>query len=217
MIHVVLATPSEIEREGVKRRLSGESDILVSREADSERQLLAVLRNERFDVLVLDPRLVRAPGLRLIRRARIVARTLPILVFTDASESEVGVRSIRAGARGFLAKDATSTEAITSIRALANGAFYVPPKLAEELALSITQCVNTRSHFSLSDRDFEVFLLLAAGDSVREIAETLRLSVKTVGVRKSQIMQRMNLGSISALVQYAVAHRLINSDSSRGS
>lgn len=213
MIRIALAGPSEIEREGVKRRLSGEEDIFISGEASCERDLLAVLRNDKFDVLVLDLGLARQQGFRLIRQARTVTRRLPILVFTESSEPDVGVRSIRAGARGLLAKDATTAEAITSVRAVASGAFYVPPQLVEQLAISVIQRGDTSSHVNLSERDFAIFSLLASGVSVTDIAHTLGLSVRTVGVRKSKIMQRMSLGSVSSIVQYAIKHGLIRPDS----
>jgi DNA-binding NarL/FixJ family response regulator len=120
------------------------------------------------------------------------------------------VRAIRAGAQGYLTKESAGTQLVGAIHKVASGRPYISPEVAEQLALNIMAPNEQLLHKQLSDREFEVFTLLVGGKSITEIANSLHLSVKTVSTHKTRIMQKMGMTSLSEMVQYAVAHRLLS-------
>jgi DNA-binding NarL/FixJ family response regulator len=134
-----------------------------------------------------------------------------VLILTMHDEEQYAVRSIRAGAQGYLTKESAGTQLVTAIRRVASGRPYISTQVAEQLALNIMTPNKDMPHTQLSDREFEVFNMLVSGKSLTEIGEHLHLSVKTVSTHKTRIMQKMQMHSLSEIIQYAVAHQLLNS------
>jgi DNA-binding NarL/FixJ family response regulator len=149
-------------------------------------------------------------GVDLIHQIKDEFPKLPILILTMHEEEQYAVRAIRAGANGYLTKESAGTQLVTALRKVASGRPYISMEVAEQLAMSAMPAKGDASHSSLSDREFEVFCHLAKGKSITEIGDMLHLSVKTVSTHKTRIMQKMELNSISDLVQYAIAHHLLN-------
>ncbi|MFC0348433.1 response regulator [Undibacterium danionis] len=211
MIKILIADDHTIMREGLKRILDGIEDIQVIGEAIDGHDTITKVRSEIFDVLLLDLSMPGRSGVDLIHQIKDEFPKLPILILTMHEEEQYAVRAIRAGANGYLTKESAGTQLVSALRKVASGRPYISMEVAEQLAMSaMPASQNDSSHSALSDREFEVFCHLAKGKSITEIAEMLHLSVKTVSTHKTRIMQKMELHSISELVQYAMAHHLLN-------
>lgn len=209
MIRILIADDHTIMREGLKRILDGIEDIQVIGEAIDGHDTIIKVRSEKFDVLLLDLSMPGRSGVDLIHQIKDEFPKLPILILTMHEEEQYAVRAIRAGANGYLTKESAGTQLVTALRKVASGRPYISMEVAEQLAMSAMPSTNNSTHKSLSDREFEVFCHLAKGKSITEIGDMLNLSVKTVSTHKTRIMQKMELHSISDLVQYAVANKLL--------
>jgi DNA-binding NarL/FixJ family response regulator len=210
MIKIVIADDHTIVREGLRRVVGVVDDIEVIGEAVNGREVLDWVRKGGMDMLLLDLSMPEHSGVDFIRRLKDEAPKLPILVLTMHEEEQYAVRSIRAGASGYLTKESASKELISAIRRVAAGRLYISPSVAEQLALDAMSTQDGPVHKSLSDREFEVFQLMVHGRSVTDIAQQLHLSVKTVSTHKARILQKMNMHSLADLVRYAVANGLVN-------
>jgi DNA-binding NarL/FixJ family response regulator len=210
MIKILIADDHTIMREGLKRILDGNEDIQVIGEAIDGHDTLTKVRSEIFDVLLLDLSMPGRSGVDLIHQIKDEFPKLPILILTMHEEEQYAVRAIRAGANGYLTKESAGTQLVTALKKVASGRPYISMEVAEQLAMSAMPANNNSSHSALSDREFEVFCHLAKGKSITEIGEMLHLSVKTVSTHKTRIMQKMELHSISELVQYAMTHHLLS-------
>lgn len=211
MIRVVIADDHTIMREGLKRILEGAEDIVVAGEATNGVEALEQVRTNTFDLLLLDLSMPGRNGIDLIRQIKSEAPKLPVLILTMHDEEQYAVRTIRAGAQGYLTKESAGNELVNAIRRVAAGRPYISPEVAEQLALNImSPTTKELPHAKLSDREFEVFTLLVKGQTLTEIGETLHLSVKTVSTHKTRIQQKMQMNSLSEIIQYAVAHNLLN-------
>lgn len=209
MIRILIADDHTIMREGLKRILEGIEDIEVVGEAVDGHDTLAKAKLGNFDVLLMDLSMPGRSGVDLIRQIKDEMPKLPILILTMHEEEQYAVRAIRAGARGYLTKESAGTQLVTALRKVASGRPYISIEVAEQLAMSAMPADSDLPHTTLSDREFEVFSHLVAGKSITEIADLLHLSVKTVSTHKTRIMLKMERNTLSDLVQYAVAHKLL--------
>jgi len=148
-------------------------------------------------------------GIDLIRQIKQEAPHLPILVLTMHDEGQYAVRALRAGAQGYLTKETAGTQLVVAIRKVASGRPYISVEMAEELAMKVMTRDPKLPHERLTDREFEIFTLLVSGKSITEIAGALHLSVKTVSTHKTHILEKMEMSTMSDMIQYAVAHHLI--------
>lgn len=209
MIRVVIADDHTLMREGLKYILQKASDITVCGEATDGFETLQHVRNGAFDVLVMDLSMPGRCGMELIRQIKDEASRLAILVLTMHEEDEYAARAIRAGAMGYMTKEAAGAQLVNAIRRVYSGRPYISMEVAEQLAIEAMPTHEKLPHKALSDREFEVFNLLVNGKSVTEIASVLHLSVKTVSTHKMRILQKMSSPSLADLVRYAVAHELL--------
>ena len=209
MIRVLLADDHNIVRAGVREILSDTTDIEVAGEAVNGHEVMALVREREFDVAVLDMSMPGRSGIDLIRQVKAERPRLKVLVLSAHSEEQYAVRALKAGASGYLTKESVADALVAAIRRVAGGGAYVSPETAERLALGMNQDVAAAPHTLLSDREFEVFRMIAQGRSVTEIAAALALSVKTVSTHKARIMQKMNLANPAELIRYALDHNLL--------
>ncbi len=135
---------------------------------------------------------------------------MPILVLSMYKEDEYAVRSIRAGAGGYLCKDSASQQLLVAIRAVAAGGRFISPEVATDLAFGLILGNDRPSHTKLSDREFLIFRMIANGDAIGDIAARLNLSSKTVSTYKTRVLQKMQLSGIGELIRYALKHGLLN-------
>ncbi|MDP3761458.1 MAG: response regulator transcription factor [Ramlibacter sp.] len=208
MIRIVIADDHAIVREGLKRIVSEIGDMQVVGEAADGMQVMQRVRELDFDIIVQDLSMPGRSGMELIKMVRAEKPKVRILVLSMHQELQYAVRAIKSGASGYLTKESAPAQLEQAIRKIAGGGAYVTAEVAEQLALGAMPGSTANPHESLSDREFEVFRLLAAGASVTDIATQLKLSVKTVSTHKANLMHKMGLQNASELVRYAMKHGL---------
>lgn len=208
MIKIVIADDHAIVREGLKRIVASTSDMEVAGEAVDGIELMQRVRESDFDVLVLDLSMPGRSGLDLIKLVRGEKPKLRILVLSMHGELQYAVRAIKLGASGYLTKESAPAQLVQALRKIASGGAFISAEVAEQLALGAMPGGEAAPHESLSDREFEVFHLLAAGVSVTDIGTRLNLSVKTISTHKANLMRKMSLENHSELIRYAIKHGL---------
>ena len=213
MIRVLLADDHAIVRAGLKGILADTGDIEVAGEAANGQEVLARVSAQDFDVAVLDMSMPGRNGIELIKLVKREKPKLRILVLSMHSEEQYAVRALKAGASGYLSKESAADELVAAIRRIAGGGAYVTPETAERLALGAAPRAETAAHTLLSDREFQVFQMIARGASVSEIARELSLSVKTISTHKTRIMDKMGLANQAELIRYALEHQLLDASS----
>jgi DNA-binding NarL/FixJ family response regulator len=167
------------------------------------------VRELDFDLLLLDMSMPGKSGIELIKQVKGEKPKLKILVLSMHEEHQYAVRAIRAGASGYLTKESASRQLVEAIRKVASGGAFISSAVAEQLALGAMPDAQGPLHATLSDREFQVFRMLAEGRSISDIAERLNLSVKTVSTHKANILHKMNMATSGDLIRYAIAHRLV--------
>lgn len=210
MIRVVLADDHKMVRTGLKEILADTGDIEVVGEATNGQEVMARVRELPLDLLVLDMSMPGRSGIELIRQVKAEKASLRILVLSMHSEEQYAVRALKAGASGYLTKESAADELVAAIRRIAGGGAYVTPETAQRLALGLDAAGEGPPHKALSDREMQVFHMIAGGKSVSEVAGTLSLSVKTVSTHKTRIMQKLNVANQTELIRYAIRHNLID-------
>jgi len=210
VIRVLLADDHAIVRAGLKEILADTGDIEVAGEAANGQEVLARVSAQDFDVAVLDMSMPGRNGIELIKLVKREKPKLRILVLSMHSEEQYAVRALKAGASGYLSKESAADELVAAIRRIAGGGAYVTPETAERLALGAAPRAETAAHTLLSDREFQVFQMIARGASVSEIARELSLSVKTISTHKTRIMDKMGLANQAELIRYALEHQLLD-------
>jgi DNA-binding NarL/FixJ family response regulator len=209
MSRVVIADDHAIVREGLKRILGDAGGFEVVGEAADGGQVMELVREADFDLLVLDLSMPGRSGMELIKLAKAQKPRVRILVLSMHQENQYAVRAIKAGASGYLTKESAPAELAQALRKIAAGGAYVSAEVAQQLALgAMPGAQEAAPHEALSGREFEVLQQLAAGRSVTEIAQGLSLSVKTVSTHKANLMHKLGLHNPSDLVRYAIRHGL---------
>jgi DNA-binding NarL/FixJ family response regulator len=210
MIRIVIADDHTIVREGLKQILAAVGDLTVVGEARDGQEVLQQVRAADFDVLLLDMSMPGKSGTELIKQVKDEKPKLRVLVLSMHQEHQYAVRAIKAGASGYLTKDSASTQLVTAIRKISTGGAFISAEVAEALALSAMSQSEGSPHTALSDREYQVFRMLASGTSVSDIAARLNLSVKTVSTHKSRLLEKLGVHNQTELVHYALKHRLID-------
>jgi DNA-binding NarL/FixJ family response regulator len=196
-------------RRGLSDMLSGEIPDLQIGFADSETEALRQVSESIWDGAILDLSLKSRGGLDMIPLLKDRQPQIRILIYTMYPESQFGVRALRAGADGYLTKDAEPEELIRAVRRILSGSRYIGPGLAEHLAETIASNENGPPHLFLSDREDQVLRGLAAGKSLTQIGEELNLSVKTISTYRARILEKLHIGNNSELVRYTIEHKLL--------
>ena len=209
MIKVLIADDHAVVRRGLRQILAETPDILVAGEASTVQEVRELVRDQRWDVVVLDITMPGGSGLDLLTELRRLSSGPRVLVLTVYPEAQYAVRAIRAGAAGFLTKESAPEQLIAAVRKVAAGGRYVSNELAETLASLVAGEAQGAPHELLSDREFEVFKMLAAGRTVSQVAHELSLSVKTVSTHRTRILKKMEMRTNAELTQYGVRTRLV--------
>lgn len=208
MIGILIADDHEVVREGVRRISDHHPDIKVVAEAGHGDEIMPLLEANDIAVLIMD---ISMPGpgfLSVMEQVKAVRPDLPVLVLSMYSEDEWARRALRAGASGYVAKAKTVTELAIAIRRVHGGGRYVSQDFAEALASQLTGDSEGPAHESLSNREYQVLCLLAAGKGLKEIGVELGVSPKTVSTFRTRTLEKLNLGSTAELIRYAAEHRL---------
>lgn len=210
MTRVVIADDHTIVREGLKQVLSAANDLTVVGEARDGHEVMKRIREDEFDVLLLDMSMPGKSGIELIKQIHGEKPKLRILVLSMHEEEEYAVRALKAGAHGYITKESASAQLVAAIRKVASGGAFISPAVAEQFALGVMPQSEGLPHSALSNREFQVFKMLVRGVSVTAIADQLNLSVKTVSTHKANVMQKMSMANQSELIRYALNHRLLD-------
>ena len=209
MIKILIADDHAIVREGLKQILADTSDMLVAGEAGSGQEAVKKVRAGDFSLVLLDISLPGMSGLDVLKQIKCLKPGLPILILSMYPEEQYAIRSLRAGASGYLTKESAPNELIEAIRRVAQGRKYITATLAERIAVDWETEKDRPIHEELSDREYQVFCLIASGKAVKEIAEKLSLSVKTVSTHRSRILKKMGVENNAQLTYYAIKHNLV--------
>lgn len=210
MIRILIADDHTILRDGLKQILSECRDMIVAGEADNGLDALKKVREEEWGVVVLDMSMPGKSGIELVKQIKSEKPKLPILILSMHKEDQYAVRTLKAGASGYLCKDSASAQLVSAIRKVANGGIFINPEVAEKLAYGLRPMSDSPPHTLLSDREYQVFMMLVQGKGLTEIADELNLSVKTVSTHKTRIQEKMNADNLSVLIKYAIKHKLLD-------
>jgi DNA-binding NarL/FixJ family response regulator len=209
LIRVLVADDHPLLRTGLKTVLSQEADLEVGGEAKDSDEVLRQLHENTYDVLVLDLVMPGRGGLDVLRDIRRDFPVLPILILSVHAEDQFAIRTIKAGANGYLSKDNVGPEVVRAIRKVLTGKKYVSPTLAEMLANSLDSDNERPPHQTLSDREFQVMCKIASGMTVSQIAAEVSLSVKTVSTYRARVLEKMNMNNNAELTRYAIQNGLV--------
>ena len=209
MIRILIADDHAIVRAGLRQFIADQADMEVTGEAASGSETVAAVRAAEFDVVLLDISMPDKNGIDTLRLLRHVRPELPVLMLSAYGEDQYAVNLLRAGAAGYVSKEAASTQLVGAIRTVVQGRKYVSPSLAQILADGVSGDAERPLHAELSQREFQIFCKLAAGAAVSRIADELSLSVKTVSTYRTRILDKMALKSNADLTYYAIKNGLI--------
>lgn len=210
MIRVVMAEDHPLVRRGLKDLLAECTDLTLAGEVENGNDLLQMLRSQAFDVVLMDMSMPGRNGIELLKQVKSEHPKLPVVVLSAHKEDMFAVRALKAGAAAYLCKDSAATNLIAALRKVSMGGCFISPEVAELMAKNLhSPATEETPHSLLSDREYEVFLLLARGLGLTDIASQLNISVKTVSTHKTRIREKTKLGNVSDMVQYAIKHRLL--------
>ena len=210
MIKVGIVDDHAIVRSGLRQFFADQVDVRVVGEASSGRGAIDLVRNEEIDVLIMDLSMPGQSGIDALAMLRAKAPDMGILILSGYPEEHYAVQLIRQGASGYLNKDCDPLEIVDAVRTIALGKRHITPAVADLLAQQLGKKGTAAPHEDLSEREFQVFLKLAKGETASRIAEELSLSVKTVSTYRTRLMEKMGLSSNSDLTYYALKNKLID-------
>ncbi|SAK51096.1 two component LuxR family transcriptional regulator [Caballeronia fortuita] len=209
---VLIADDHALVRDGLRHILAHAHGFEVAGVAGDGPETLTLARATDADVLVLDLSMPGRSGIDLLKQIKDEKPALRILVLTMHAEQQYAARAFKAGASGYLTKESASAELVAAVAKVASGGVYVSLAMAERFAQSLNEPADALPHQRLSNREFEVFRRLCAGESIGDIGEALCVSAKTVSTYKARLLEKMQMPHEAALVRYAVRHRLFDDD-----
>ena len=207
-IKIIIADDHPLFRRGLKHAFSETPDIEVVDEAETGEELLEKGRGMDLSLALLDISLPGRGGLEILKQLRDERPKLPVLILTVYPEEHYAVRFFKAGASGFIMKESSTDQIYAAVRKVAEGGKYASPEITEKLAFDFSKS-DRPAHERLSDREHQVFMMLAEGQSPTEIGKELSLSVKTISTHRSRILDKMQMKKNAELIHYAISQRLL--------
>ncbi len=209
MLKILLADDHAVVRQGVKQILAGAFTQATFGEAQNAIELLKLVSSEHWDVVVLDLAMPGGNGLEALKQIKHEHEQLPILILSMFPEDQYAVRTIRAGAAGYLNKESAPEELVQAIRKILHGGEYISPAVADELVFYARHEDDQPLHKHLSDREYQVLCLIASGKEVKEISTELALSAKTISTYRARLLEKMNMRTNAELTHYAIQNSLV--------
>jgi DNA-binding NarL/FixJ family response regulator len=210
MKRILIIDDHEVVREGVKKIFSDKVGPIIFGEAGAASDALRIVREQDWDVVVLDLSLGGTSGLELLKEMKQIRPRLPVLIFSMHPEEQYARRAFKAGAAGYVTKDSPRAELAEAVNRVAAGGKYVTPALAEKLIVDFARGSDRLPHETLSDREFEVMRLIALGKTLNEIAALLSLSDKTISTYRARVLEKIGLNSNAELIRYALQNQLVD-------
>jgi two-component system invasion response regulator UvrY len=210
MKRILIIDDHEVLRDGVKRVFDEQPPVATFGEASTLQEALKLVREQDWDVVVLDISLGDRNGLEVLKELKQLRPGLPVLILSMHSEEQYARRAFKAGAAGYITKDSPRAELVRAINRVAEGRRYVSQALAEELVTGLETGSDRPPHEILSNREFEVMRLIASGKTVGEIAAMLALSDNTISTYRARILEKMGMKTNAELTHYAIQNSLVN-------
>jgi len=210
MIKVLVADDHPVVRLGIKQMMADVPYVSVAGEAGSSAEVLKKVEEESWDVVLLDMAMPGRSGIETLKRIKDIRPKLPVLILSMHPEDQYAMRLLQAGAAGYMTKESAPDALVKVIQEVAAGKRYISPALANVLAAKVIDKDDVPPHETLSDREYQIFCLLAGGKAVSEIAEDLSLSVKTISTYRARIMEKMSLTKNAELTYYAIKSGLVD-------
>ena len=209
-INVLIADDHAIVREGLKQILADTDDIVVAGDAQNGQEAVQLVRKKtEAHVLLLDISMPDRSGLEVLKQVKKEKPGIAVLMLSMHREDQYALRSLKAGASGYLNKQSAPAELVIAIRMVAAGKKYITPELAQTLANQLDEDQEIAPHETLSDREYQTLTLIASGKTVSDIAAELILSVKTISMYRSRLLQKMKLKNNAELTHYAIKNQLV--------
>lgn len=210
MIRILVADDHAIVRDGLKQIVSDTPDMVVAAEASNGQEALNKALKDDYDVVLLDITMPDRSGLDILKEIKSQKPELPILILSIHPEEQYAVRALKAGAAGYLTKESAPEELIRAMLRVSGGGKYVTSSLAEKLASVLKTGAEEPLHQSLSDREYQVLCMIASGKPVKQIANELLLSTKTINTYRSRILRKLNMNNNMELTRYAIQNQLVS-------
>ena len=207
-IKVIIADDHPLFRRGLKHAFAETPDIEVVDDVETGEELLKKVQEMDVNLALLDISLPGKGGLEILKELREDRPKLPVLMLTVYPEEHYAVRFFKAGASGFITKESSTDQIYRAVRKVAGGGKYASPEITEKLAFDFSKS-DRPAHERLSDREHQVFMMLAEGGSPTEIGKELSLSVKTISTHRSRILDKMQMKKNAELIHYAISQKLI--------
>ena len=210
MIKIVIADDHEIVRAGLKQIIADEEDMEVAGESNSGEKLIELIKKNEYDVVLLDLKMSGMNGIEVMKHIKTIKPSIPVIVLSMHAEDQYAVRTIKAGASGYLTKETAGDNLIAAVKKVVAGGKYISPTLAETLADSIAGGGSELPHEQLTDREFQVLCMIASGKTVSEIGAELFLSVKTISTYRQRILEKMSMKNNSELTHYVIKNNILD-------
>ena len=210
MIRVLVADDHGVVREGLKQIIADSPDLDAVGEASNGEETLEKALTLDCDMVVLDITMPGRNGFDVMRELRAQKPDLRVLMLSMHSEEQYAVRALRAGASGYVNKDSAPQELMAAIQKVARGGRYISSSLAETIAFNLARGGEGKPHESLSDREYQVLCMIGSGRTVKQIADELMLSTKTVSTYRQRLLEKMRMSSNAELIRYAIRSRLVD-------
>ena len=208
-VKILVIDDHEIVRRGVKQILAETFAHVEFGEAETRQKAIAAVQRESWDVGIVDISLADQSELELLCELHSTAPRLPLMVLSLHTEEQYAVRAFRAGAMAYLTKQAVPEELVRAVKQVLTGRMYVTVSLGEFMAGSLSRTPKRQGQHTLSERELEVLVQIAQGRSVKHIAQSLTLSVKTVGTYRARLLDKLQFRTTAELIRYALDHRLV--------
>ena len=209
MIRILIVDDHVMFREGLKQILAKHRDMNIVGEVGNGTDALQSVRSDEYDVVVLDISMPGQSGWDILNEIKLEKPGLPVLILSMHPEDQYAIRMLKAGASGYISKESVPEELIQAIRKVASGGKYVSSTLAEKIAYALDSYADKLPHQLLSNREFQVMSMLASGKSLKEIAEGLSLSEKTITTYRARILEKLNLRNNVELTHYVIENKLL--------
>ena len=207
-IHILIADDHPLFRQGLKNAFGDTRDIEVVGEVENGNDVLAKVREHNLSLVLLDISMPGKGGLEVLKQLKSEFPKIPVLILSVYPESQYAVRFIKAGASGYLTKESSVDTLLDAVRKVAQGGNYASADITEKLAFDFLN-IDKPLHELLSDREYQVFSMIATGKSLTEIGNDLSLSVKTISTHRTRILEKMKMKKNAELIHYAIQHELL--------